>query len=205
MAYVEFEFRAGLRNRKGQVGAEYNKLPILYEKLAREVQAEAASIIRTESRKRLKNPRKGPRGTLARATLNQGNRLISKNGFDVGRQSYLARSEAKYYRIIEEGSATAAPRYTGTMISGGWRGNAPAGGQYFIPARADRRVTGLDRRPIQPLFAYRRAWNQVGVESRLRKAWRDVLVGQGIAGTRGPLPKTYRLPVTFSQAGRTRY
>jgi hypothetical protein len=197
MVYIQLDFPSSIRNPLGQFGDASNKLETLYGRLARDVQRETATIIRAEARKRLKNPRKGRRGTLARVTLQQGNRLVGRNGFAVGRQSFLDRSEAKYARIIEEGSAVAAPRYSGSMISGGWRGNAAVGGQYFIPARAESRRTGLPRRDIQPLFAYSRAWEKVGAPDQIRKAWRDLLVGQGVAKPKGPLPKSYRLPVTF--------
>lgn len=197
MAYIQLDFPSSIRNPLGQFGDASNKLETLYGKLARDVQRETAAIIRAESRKRLKNPRKGRRGTLARVTLQQGNRVVTRNGFGVGRRTFLDRSEAKYARIIEEGSQVAAPRYSGTMVSGGWAGNAPAGRQYFIPAPAEYRVPNLHRRNVEPLQAYSRAWAKVGAPDQIRKAWRDLLVAKGAAGRRGPLPKGYRLPVTF--------
>jgi hypothetical protein len=205
MTYIQLTWRAGLRNDLGRVGDAYNKLPLLYRQLAIEIQDEAAGIIRAESRKRLKNPRKGNRGTLARVTRNQQNRAVGKNGFAVGVKTYLDRSAAKYARIIEEGSAFAAPRYSTTMISGGWAGNAAYGRQFFIPAPAERRTPGLPRRAIEPLGAYRRAFDRVGTPARVRQIWRAVLIGEGVAGTRGPLRKQYRLPLDFPNIGNVRY
>jgi hypothetical protein len=202
--YFSFDNPGGVRGQPGnagQINAAYNKLKPLYRTLATELQNETANIIEAERSVREKNPRRGKKGTLAKVTRQRGNIDFGNNGFSVGIHTHLARSQAKYYRIIEEGSAVAAPDYTETMIEvarakNGKRLWAPRGGafgtQYPIPAQdAEANDT---RRPIEPLYAYRRAWEKMNAENRLKTIWRQLLVDGGLVSKYGPLPKRYQFP-----------
>ena len=192
--YIEFDLPAGIRDPQGRFTAAYNKLPIFYRRIAEELQEQVATTIEVERSVRDKNPRRGEKGTLAAVTRQTGNRYVSKNGFGVGIHAFLSKSAAKYYRLIEEG--TQGTRYSSTMISGGWRppGDEGYGTAYFIPAKAERRLTDLPRRDIPPLLAYSRAWHDLNVSGRLVQIWRQVLVEAGMVGTRGPLPAKYQFP-----------
>ena len=114
---------------------------------------------------------------------------------------HLAK-HARYYRIIEEGSDVAAPAYTSTMISraktkGGREIWLPRGGgfgtQYPVPEKSDTRVANLPRRPIEPLYAYSRAWRDINASGRMKSAWRNILVTRGVVKKTGPLPKKFDL------------
>lgn len=200
--YFSFDQPQGVRGQPGNAGqfnSAYGKLKPLYRMLAEELKEETANIILAERSARDKNPNKeNEKGTLARVTASPGNSVHGNNGFSVGIKTYLDRSKAKYARIIEEGSATAAPAYSSSMISGGWKppGAEYYGTAYFIPARADRRLTDLPRRDIEPLFAYSRAWDNINARGRLKAIWRQLLVDAGLVSKYGPLPKKYQFPTT---------
>jgi len=188
------------RNAQGQFTSAYNKLRPLYGALAEELQYEVAGIISAERSKREKNPLKDPKGTLAEVTKNSQNKEVTNAGFAVGSHNFLSRSAAKYYRIIEEGSAVAAPAYSSTMIDvaqtkTGRKIWLPRGGafgtQYPIPA-TDAEADS-PRHDIAPLHAYERAWHDINASGRLRQLWRQILVDAGWVNVRGPIPKTFNL------------
>lgn len=63
-------------------------------------------------------------GRLDAATLDRRNREVAKNGFSVGLESWLNKSQAKYWRQIEEGTRVHVGRHLygvfGATFSGGY-------------------------------------------------------------------------------------
>lgn len=67
-------------------------------------------------------------GRLDAATLDRRNRMLAKNGFGIGLSSWLDKSQAKYWRQIEEGTNVHVGRHLygvfGATFTGGFsRGN----------------------------------------------------------------------------------
>lgn len=194
-AVFTYDNPQGVRNALGQFEGAYNKLYVLYGQLSSELASETGNVILEQRSVRNKNTyknRKPPKGELAKVTKSQDNTNRTHNGFEVGLPEYLNNSTAKYWRIIEEGSAVAAPRYTQTMVSGWWRGERPTGS--FRPEGDETRLEGLPRKNILPVYAYRQAWERLNATGQVKKMWRDMLVDAGFAGTRGPLKKSQRIP-----------
>jgi hypothetical protein len=217
-AYVSISFTlpndsarypAGATNAAGEkIGGRYtgtgNRLRPLYQRLADELQNNVADTILAKRQVRDKNPmKKNPKGTLAKVTRQPGNQNVTNEGFSVGSHTHLGRSVAKYYRIIEEGSVDAAPKYSSSMISVAkgkngfeiWKPRgAGFGTQYPIPEKDETRVKNRNRRNIEPLYAYTEAWRDINASGRLLQIWREILVDLGVVSARGgPLPKRFEL------------
>lgn len=120
---------------------------------------------------------------LQRATGDRRNRVYNEQGFGVGVERWLDRSEAKYWRTIEEGTLKAWGRpFAGTELRGkfggaylGFResswGRRPTGGApwgaspgFFMPYR---NLPPMEvKHEIQPMNAYRDAKQQTGIFDR---------------------------------------
>jgi hypothetical protein len=119
-------------------------------------------------------------GRLQRVTADRRNRVYSDQGYGVGVIRWLDRSEAKYWRTIEEGSKAAWGRsFVGMELRGkfggaylGFRasswGPRPIGGSpwnaypgFFMPIR--KMPALIVQNEIQPMNAYEDAFEGSGI------------------------------------------
>ncbi len=147
---------------------------------------------------RIKRP-KVSTGRLSRVTDDSRNRVVNVDGFYVGIESHLAKSDAKYWRTIEFGSAEVWKRpFVGMPLLGTWGasisgwgenrwGTVPHAGPTYTHAgkasggkfrpfgkRAAKKMAATGKIPtvgqeIAPMHAYRDAWREFGGTGTLRR------------------------------------
>lgn len=162
--------------------------------LAEQAQANVVSNIQGGIRRRSAST-----GRLLRVTAAAENRYADQFGFGVGVLRYLDKSEAKYWRTIEEGSARVWSRpFIGTQLYPKGPGKPPfpvAHGAspglrtYNLDGEGVKWMDGsrfVVKREIRPMHAYQRAADQGGIftgkAASVVAKYLQSIVRQGIAG-----------------------
>lgn len=178
--------KSPIRNELGRfVSVSQDALRQSNEVLARDLQASVVSNIQSRIKRRRVSTNR-----LVRVTASPDNRFADPFGLGVGVEGFLNKSEAKYWRTIEEGSAVTwadTPGGRAGMIGlelhghfggtlGKWN-NGPSGpwisatapwnvpGGMFQPDHRMPYVTEVQHE-IRPMYAYRDAYKEAGVAQR---------------------------------------
>lgn len=144
------------------------------------------------------------RGALERALLDPRNRRVKSTYWGVGDIAFLDRSDAKYWRTIEQGTR----HFVGRRISGVWSASIGGGPYYgfrssrtqdmfmpmsasdaldFLRANGERgsrggigKTHGIIKRPIQPHRYLRSAWREFKPRERSKEALIAALIESGV-------------------------
>lgn len=173
------------RDPEGQFRAMSAEVERQLHSQAQEFQDEVASYIGSH----IKRPRDST-GRLANVTADSGNRTVAKTYWRVGIPGFLNRSQAKYWRTIEEGSLSTfrSGGFRGTPLKlsrgGAWPGGRPFRSfsrnenRNFRGGHADLQGTRtwklvIVKNEIQPMNAYQNTWRQGNWEERVGRSFRQ--------------------------------
>jgi len=102
---VSFIMNGGIYQRLSQMKGRrvrWSRVEQIMQRYYATMAAEIQAMVVEESQRSRERP-KASSGRLDRATLDERNRTMTRDGFGVGIASYLDKSQAKYWRQIEHG------------------------------------------------------------------------------------------------------
>ncbi len=178
------------RDAQGRFAKFNQELRNVLEAEARQYQNEVADYIRTH-----KIRTEDSTGRLENATRSAGNRQVRATHWRTGIPGYLNKSEAKYWRLIEQGSAGLYARgrgFRGTPLKlrpSGWPGGRPFRsftGRGGLSRRNGRNANGTVnlrrgslvapntylvyvKKEIRPMHAYRQVFSDNGWQQRIKR------------------------------------
>ena len=104
--YVSFIANGGLyqrlRQKSGPRRVRWSRVEEIMQRYYAQMASELQAMVVEESQKSRERPNVSS-GRMDAATLDERNRILDKGGFGVGVASFLDKSQAKYWRQIEEG------------------------------------------------------------------------------------------------------
>lgn len=163
---IRVEDSLSFRNIEGKFRSAQKEIGIRNRQIARNLQEETVKLTYSRllrpsvSTDRLRKALSDPGEIRFGATGKTGDAQYGFGVYDTSRGGSLDRSRAKYWRIIEYGSATAAPNYLGALVDrqgiplfGRWGGTIsgfsagrPIGGPPWVAAGGKLRPFSAQRR-----------------------------------------------------------
>ncbi len=180
MAGPEITFKTTKTGRRSFRGFDPRFIEALMEDEARRYQNEVAQYMGSNFRRPGESS-----GRLQRVTRDSGNRIVTPRTWRVGIPGYLNRSEAKYWRLIEQGSAGLYGRGKGfanyPLLYRG--GSGFSGGRNFRSMPKYNKKTKMyssgagptrahiitRHKEIMPMNAYRTVFDRNGWRERIRR------------------------------------